>query len=215
MNRKEIAFALYSIINSFPFNNKVKGNLQIENKGSILINCKVIGYGKENRIVFQTGGVFRNCEFIIHGNNNVIIFENDCRANYGSFYIEDDNNLISTGKETNYAGSIHIACTEGTSITVGDHCLFSSDIVIRSGDSHSILNMQGERINHAENVMIEDHVWVGYGVKINKGATIHNDSVVGTGSIVTRTSPLKSNAIIAGVPAKVVRRNITWDSTRI
>ena len=92
------------------------------------------------------------------GDNNVIEFGADCHAASGSFYIEDSNNSIVTGDHTNYAGKIHIACTESTNIKVGDNCLFSSEIVIRSGDSHSIVAINGERINHAKDVTIQSHV---------------------------------------------------------
>jgi len=44
-------------------------------------------------------------------------------------------------------------------------------------------------------------------VKINKNTKISDDSIVGWGSIVTKKFEDK-NIIIAGTPAKIVKRNI-------
>lgn len=128
--------------------------------------------------------------------------------------MEDSNNSIVTGNSTNYAGKIHIACTESTNIRVGDNCLFSSDIVLRSGDSHSIVNMEGKRSNHAKDVTIRNHVWVGFRALITKGALIQENSVVGTGAIVTDVFE-EGNVVLAGVPAKIVKRDINWIKERI
>lgn len=211
---KSFAFKYYRLINHIPIvNNRKKGKVEISNSGSILVKCVIKSIGNNNKLVFGKGGVFNNCEFTILGDNNVISFANNCLAKNGSFYIEDSNNSIVTKDNTLYAGSIHIACTEGTNITIGNNCLFSSEVVIRSGDSHSIYNNFGDRINQAKDVCIEDHVWVGHRAIITKGTHILNDSVVGTGSVVTRNFS-ESNCVIAGNPAEVIRENVNWDKDR-
>ncbi len=148
------------------------------------------------------------------GDNNVIEFGTDCHATSGSFYIEDSHNSIVTGDHTNYAGKIHIACTESTNIRVGDNCLFSSEIVIRSGDSHSVVDRNGDRINHAKDVTIQSHVWIGFRVLITKGALISENTIVGTGAIVTNSFE-EGNVVLAGVPAKIVKRDVDWTNERI
>lgn len=160
------------------------------------------------------GGIYRNCCFEFYGSHNRIKFGNNCSARNGSFYIEDSNNSIITGNRTNYAGKIHIACTESQTILIGDECLFSSEIVIRSGDSHSIINSNGNRINYAMNVKIGNHVWVGYRVLINKGVCIPDNCVIGTGAVLTKPYT-ERNTVIAGVPAKVVKREINWMTKRV
>lgn len=160
-------------------------------------------------------GVYRNCEFVFFGNSNVIELGGGCVATDGSFYTEDDRNTISVGDNTTFAGKIHIACTEGTKCTIGRDCLFSSEIVIRTGDSHSIFDENGARINPAEDVVISDHIWIGYRALVTKGAVIPNNCVVGTGAVVTRTIGKNSNVILAGVPAKAIKEGIDWCEERI
>lgn len=54
-----------------------------------------------------------------------------------------------------------------------------------------------------EDVVVEDDVWIGYGVTILKGVTIGHGSVVGACSVVTRSLPPYS--VYTGVPALKIR----------
>ena len=51
------------------------------------------------------------------------------------------------GENFNLA-KINLAATEGIEIRIGKECLFSSEIVFRTGASHSILDMDCNRINY-------------------------------------------------------------------
>ena len=55
----------------------------------------------------------------------------------------------------------------------------------------------------AKETIIGDRVWLGANVTVLKGMKIGNDAVVGAGSVVTKNVPDK--AIVAGVPAKIIR----------
>lgn len=61
--------------------------------------------------------------------------------------------------------------------------------------------------------MIGNHVWLGQRVIIGKGVKIGENSVIGAGAIVTRDIP--EGCVAAGVPAKVIRRDISWLRERI
>lgn len=132
----------------------------------------------------------------------------------GDFWIEDDGNEITIGENTSIYGNTHLACIEGTKITIGNNCLFSSEIVFRTGDSHSILNLKGERINQSKNITIKDHVWIGNGVAVNKGVVIAENTIVGTKSVVTKAFD-DQNVSIAGNPARIIKKNVNWDIDRI
>ena len=92
--------------------------------------------------------------------------------------------------------------------------MFSSAIVVRTGDSHSILDKDGNRINPSKSVRIGDHVWIGNQVTILKGVIIQKDSIVGSGSLVTKKF-FDTNIIIGGSPAKVIKESISWCGERI
>jgi acetyltransferase-like isoleucine patch superfamily enzyme len=58
---------------------------------------------------------------------------------------------------------------------------------------------------------IEDAVWIGANVVVLKGVTIGRGTIVGAGSVVTRSLP--PNSIAVGVPAKVIRSRTPAAST--
>ncbi|WP_414522816.1 CatB-related O-acetyltransferase [Synechococcus sp. R5-12] len=62
--------------------------------------------------------------------------------------------------------------------------------------------LKGHPVTRGDIVVGHD-VWIGYGAKIRSGVTIGNGAVVGMGAVVTRDVP--PYAIVAGVPARVVR----------
>ena len=51
--------------------------------------------------------------------------------------------------------------------------------------------------------MIGSNVWIGYGACFLRGVSVGDNSVVGTNSVVTRDVP--ANAVVGGVPAKIIR----------
>jgi acetyltransferase-like isoleucine patch superfamily enzyme len=105
---------------------------------------------------------------------------------------------------------LHLAET-GTSINIGERCLIASNVEIRSGDSHSIYDSEtGERLNFGKSVSIGKNVWIAKDVKVLKGSIIPAGSVVSTGSIVTKKFE-HENALYAGVPAVLKRKNIRWE----
>jgi len=53
-------------------------------------------------------------------------------------------------------------------------------------------------------IVVEDDVWLGVGVKVLDGVTIGRGAVIGAGAVVTKDIP--PLAIAAGVPARVLRR---------
>jgi maltose O-acetyltransferase len=54
-----------------------------------------------------------------------------------------------------------------------------------------------------KSIILEDNVWLGARVTILKGVTIGHDSVIGAGSVVTKSIPPRSVAV--GVPASVIK----------
>ena len=98
-------------------------------------------------------------------------------------------------------------------INVGDDCMISSNVIIRTGDSHSILDRNYARINRAANVTIGDHCWIAEGVRIMKGVILKSDIIVGSNSVVTSSFP--PNVIVAGNPGKVIKNEVYWTKDRL
>lgn len=109
-----------------------------------------------------------------------------------------DNVVINNG--TIISTRIRIEIGDGTGI--GYHCL------IMDSDGHPLV--PGEPIKEAP-ITIGRHVWIASKVSILQGVTIGDFAVVATGAVVTRDVP--PYAVVAGVPAKIVRMldsSISW-----
>ncbi len=212
---KAILRKISFIFSRLPFANKyrLRGN-KLNLNGALLVRCRIDCKGKGNVITFAKGVMIKNTLIRVWGNNNnVCIGENAVIVN-GELWIEDDGNSIVIGQNTKLCGKAHLACIEGTNIRIGEGCLFSSDIVFRTGDSHSVLDMDGNRINPASDIVIGDRVWIGHRAMITKGVEIGPNSVVGTGAIVTKPFS-QGNVALAGVPAKVIKTEIDWCADRV
>lgn len=149
-------------------------------------DCKIEIVGDNNLISVAPMVRLDGVKFYIEGSNNVIRINRNVIIGDGSLlWMEDKGCEISIDEGSTF-GSVHLAATEdGSSIQIGKDCMFSNDIDVRTGDSHSIINLQtGERTNRAKDVVIGNHVWCGAHSSILKGANIPNDVVIATRSIV-------------------------------
>lgn len=226
MNRKQladlierfpgIAKAGVRVFNSLPLNNRrvVRGRGNHFEVNGLLRNCTVSVLGDNNRMIISPLCRLYSTKITIRGSGNTIVLGQGCFMKNGDIHIEDDDNTVSIGERVGFAGSVHLASIEGSSITVGQGCLFSSGVELRTGDSHSLLSMSGQRINPSRDIVIEDRVWVGHRATILKGVTIQHDSVIATGAIVS-ASPSRAHVVVGGVPARVLKENVRWDIDRM
>lgn len=91
------------------------------------------------------------------------------------------------------------------SIKIGNQVYIGDDVAIRDSDGHEII---GSDKSMTMPIVIEDHVWIGAKVTVLKGVTIGEGSVVAAGAVVSKDVP--PHTLVAGVPAKVVKENISW-----
>ncbi len=194
---------------------KGKRNNTIHIRNTYYRDLKVTIHGSGNIIDFSEGANYiKHSSIYICGNNNHILIGERNYFDGADLYIEDDNCAIRFGNHNRIFGKTHVAAIEGCSISFGDGCLFSDKVVFRTGDSHSIFNVgDGVRINPSKSISVGNCVWFGNTTTILKGVTIGDDSVIGTGAIVTKDVP--NNVIVAGNPARIVKEGVMWGLQRV
>lgn len=132
--------------------------------------------------------------------NNVWI-EPDFRCEFGK------NISIGNNVYINF-GCIILDCNL---VSIGDNTLIGPNAGIYAAN-HSIY--YEDRINGGcvgKPITIGKNVWLGGDVKIVPGVSIGDNSIIGTGSIVTKDIP--SNVIAVGNPCHVVRKITIEDKT--
>lgn len=188
-------------------------NNKFINRGS-QVATRIQFQGSNNQIVIEWAGAISDSLIRIQGNNNRVIIHEGAYISGAELWVEDNYCTIEIGNKTFIGQHSHLACTEdGSTILIGDNCMISSYVQIRTGDSHSITDLDGKRINPASSVIIGNHCWIGEGVKVLKGVSLNNDTVVSTGAIVTRS--FGPNVLLGGIPAKVLKDQISWNEKRI
>jgi acetyltransferase-like isoleucine patch superfamily enzyme len=169
-------------------------------------NIKIKGVG--NEIFVAKGSDLKLFAINIAGDGNKIIVGENTRL-IGKVNIRGNNRLLSVGDSTTFQ-SVSIYLNEGCDVLIGNDCMFSARIEIRTSDSHSIYDLEsGKRLNKPGNVIIGNHVWLGKEVIISKNVTVGSNIIIGAKSFVSR-SVLDEFCIYAGLPARKVRAKVGW-----
>ena len=172
--------------------------------------------GKNNSIVLGNHVKLQNVTISIFGDNNHIVIDGDNHLANVRLAMEDDGNEIQIGKHNFIASGSLLAALEGTKIVIGDDCMIASPCEIRTSDSHSLLDADGKRLNYAQDIILGGHVWVGMGCLILKGANIPRNCVVAAKSVVCKMKEQpKEGSLLGGIPARVLKENISWNHKRI
>jgi len=101
-------------------------------------------------------------------------------------------------------------------VRIGDECVIADRTMFIDFD-HGMVEV--ERPIRAQGiymrpVTIGSNCWIGYGAAFLRGVTVGDNSVIGTYAVVTKDVP--ANAVVAGVPARIVRmreapKELRWD----
>lgn len=161
--------------------------------------------------LMQPAGIFLKSQVTIDPGVSLRCFGTDSRI------VVNNNVHLDSGVNirTHKSGRIQIGpnsylgpytCLSGDSISLGKNCMVASHCGIYANnhifaDPHVPIRTQG---NSYQGITVEDDCWLGTGTKVLDGVTIGQGSVIGAGSVVTKSIPPYSVAV--GAPAKVIKQ---------
>lgn len=185
------------------------------NPGKLSISIR----GNNNSILIGSVKVEGALSITVDGDDNEVILSDnifvkrnlDIFVRPGGPNIKVVSSRIFIGPENWFNGCVFLDAGEPeTVIDIQSFCLFGNNIVLQTSDNHSIFDIEnGKILNRAGNIFIDKHVWCCSNVTILNNSRIGPNSVVGTRSLVNKQFN-DSNVVIAGVPARIVRKNISW-----
>lgn len=188
-------------------NYKVKVN--IDKTSKIIINSKIKRPFKIELGFKGTGFVSQNKDQSITLIKHSILYINDFCV------IAEGLNIYCDGGTLNLKGNIYINrnCTIQCckNITINNHALLGWNINIRDTDGHAVKYENKVQIEKKP-IIIGVKVWVAANVTILKGSVISDGSIVATGSIVTGLVMREKDCLIAGIPARIKKRNIVVEN---
>ncbi|HYM55395.1 MAG TPA: acyltransferase [Solirubrobacteraceae bacterium] len=101
-------------------------------------------------------------------------------------------------------------------VSIGRECIIADRAMLIDFD-HGVtevdrpIRLQGI---YKRDVRVGHNVWMGYGACVLRGVSIGENSIVGTSAVVTKDFP--ANAVLGGVPARLIRmreapRSMRWE----
>ena len=181
-------------------------------KNPIIPGLKVIFLGSDNFCeLYAPLPKFINCEIQMTSQAHFILHESPYTLKNFIIWRMREKTKVEIGKNFSCVGvEIALLGEKNLKVKIGDECMFSHDVFIQPTDSHSIIDNKTKKpINFGKSITIGNHVWLCPHVHIHKGVTIPNDCVIGTCSVVTKPIE-KSNCVAVGMPAKIIKEDITW-----
>ncbi len=122
--------------------------------------------------------------------------------------------VISIGAKTVMGQECTISAYQHVSI--GRECVIADRVMMIDFDHGMVevdrpIRLQGI---YMRDVRVGNNVWIGYGACILRGVTVGDNAVIGTNAVVTADVP--ANAVVGGVPARLIRmrdepRSMRWE----
>jgi acetyltransferase-like isoleucine patch superfamily enzyme len=111
--------------------------------------------------------------------------------------------VVSIGAKTVLGQECTISAYQHVSI--GRECVIADRVMLIDFDHGTVeverpIRLQGI---YKRDVRVGHNVWIGYGACILRGVTVGDNAIIGTNSVVTKDVP--ANAVVGGVPARVLR----------
>jgi acetyltransferase-like isoleucine patch superfamily enzyme len=90
-------------------------------------------------------------------------------------------------------------------VSIGEQCVVADRVMLIDFD-HNVAEVERPiRVQgiYKRDVRVGNNVWIGFAAQILRGVTVGDNAIVGAGAVVTKDVP--ANAVVAGVPARVIR----------
>jgi acetyltransferase-like isoleucine patch superfamily enzyme len=90
-------------------------------------------------------------------------------------------------------------------VAIGRECIIADRVMMIDFDHGMVeverpIRLQGI---YKRDVEVGHNVWIGYGACVLRGVRVGHNAVIGTNSVLTADVP--ENAVVGGVPARVIR----------
>jgi serine acetyltransferase len=171
---------------------------------------RLLGRYLRRRLLTRAGWRWRTDGLLFFGRDLELQIAPGARVEFGRFVWLGDGTKVRC-----HEGRVEI----GAKTVIGQECTISAYKHVRIGEQcviadramfidfdHGVVEVERPiRVQgiYKRDVEVGSNVWVGYGACILRGVRVGDNSIVGTNSVVTRDVP--ANAVVAGIPARVIR----------
>lgn len=178
------------------------------------------------RFRVRKNAIFKGDKHIIGPKANIILTDGANKSNitigsdcwiYGKIAVQS-NGKVTLGKHAQIGENSYILCVN--LVEIGAYTAIAPNVTICDNNNHPVnpqlrktmritppghdLKMWKHSLNAP--ILIGENCWIGANVRICKGVTIGDNSIVAANAVVTKDIP--KNCIAAGNPARIVKENI-------
>lgn len=212
--------SIYNRVNSF---SETKKAIQLVGDSKIGIHHKTLLNLKNSKIIVNNGSLKVGIDFGYFDGGIYDSAKDRCKIFMINSTLEIHGNVSLYPGVLIYAINAHIIIRNNTKINggveivslkkidIGEDCLFAEGIILRDNDGHKF-GTSGNMGSELENkeIIIGNHCWIGQRAMVLKGVTLADNVIVGAGAVVAGSFP--SNVAVAGIPAKVIKENVSWSA---
>jgi acetyltransferase-like isoleucine patch superfamily enzyme len=158
----------------------------------------MVFFGRRLELQVRRGGTIRFGRFVWIGDGTKI------RCHEG---------IVEIGDKTVFGQECTISAYKR--VRIGEQCVIADRAMFIDFD-HGMTEVERPiRVQgiYKRDTVVGSNVWIGYGACVLRGVRVGDNSVIGTNAVVTKDVP--ANAVVGGVPAKVIRmreapRELRW-----
>ena len=177
-----------------------------------LNDSRIVFKGENNILYCEEGVRLQNASITFGGSNGLVVLGSNKNPCYLDLTLYNDCSVV-IGRNVYFNGALRTIVSEQRTIAIGDGCLLSFGIWMRTADPHLVYDAKTyKRLNYSKDIIIGDHVWIGQDAFVLKGTTIGSGSILGARSVVAgKTIP--SNTSWAGNPARLIGEDVFWEGS--
>ncbi|UJA21849.1 acyltransferase [Thermoleophilia bacterium SCSIO 60948] len=136
------------------------------------------------------------------GRKGKVRFGRFCWIGHGT-KIRCHEGVVEIGAKTVFGQECTISAYQR--VRIGEQCVIADRAMFIDFD-HGVTEVERpirQQGIYKRDVVVGSNVWIGYGACILRGVSVGDNAIVGTSAVVTRDVP--ANAVVAGIPARVIR----------
>jgi acetyltransferase-like isoleucine patch superfamily enzyme len=171
---------------------------------------RLLGRYLRRRLLTAAGWRWRTDGLVFFGRGLELQISRGARIDFGRFVWLGDGTKVRCHEGSVVIGAKTVIGQECTisayrRVQIGEQCVIADRAMFIDFD-HGVVEVERPiRVQgiYKRDVEVGSNVWIGYGACILRGVRVGDNAIVGTNSVVTKDVP--ANAVVAGIPARVIR----------
>ena len=171
---------------------------------------RLLGRYLRRRFLTRAGWRWRTDGPVFFGRGLELQVAPGARIEFGRFVWLGDGTKLRCHEGTVEIGAKTVLGQECTisayqRVRIGEQCVIADRAMFIDFD-HGVVEVERPIRSqgiYKRDVEVGSNVWIGYGACILRGVRVGDNAIVGTNSVVTKDVP--ANAVVAGIPARVIR----------